>query len=240
MSNKNLKSFKLQIVIIEDDPAIATVLKYNLEQENFLVRAFKEGESAIEYIADNKPNIAIIDWMLPKKSGVEIIKELKTNSSTSKLPIIMLTARGEEDDKVKGIETGADDYLVKPFSIRELIARVYALLRRTDPSLFTDEIEYGGIKLSVSEHTLRYKGRSFSAGPTEFKLLKFFLENPGKVFSRQQLLDNVWYNALDVEARTIDVHILRLRRVLEELDPVLGSYLKTVRSFGYKFEMNEI
>jgi len=237
---KKLKKEKLQVVVIEDDVAISTVLKYNLEQENFLVMVFKEGDSAIEYLVDNKPNLAIIDWMLPGKSGIEIVRELKKHQATSKLPIIFLTARGEEEDKVKGIDTGADDYMVKPFSVRELISRIYALLRRSDPSLFTDAIEYAGVTLSVSEHTIKYKNKSFKAGPTEFKMLKFFLENPAKVFSRQQLLDSIWYNSLDVELRTIDVHILRLRRILEDLDPQLATFLQTVRSFGYKFEKGEV
>ena len=219
------------VLVVEDEPAQREVLSYNLEAEGFRVTTAEDGEAALLAVEEETPDIIVLDWMLPKVSGIEICRRLKTRAETRSLPIIMLSARSEEVDRVRGLETGADDYVVKPYSLVELMARVRTQLRRTRPATVGQVLEFDGILLDPESHKVHRDGRLLKLGPTEFRLLSTFMEKPGRVWSREQLLDRVWGRDIYVDTRTVDVHIGRLRKALMAEggdDP-----LRTVRGAGY-------
>ncbi|MBI1405347.1 MAG: phosphate regulon transcriptional regulatory protein PhoB [Caulobacter sp.] len=223
------------IIIAEDEDALATLLQYNLEKEGYRVLIAGDGEEALMVIDEQKPDILLLDWMLPKVSGIEVCRRLRQKTETRNLPILMLTARGEESDRIRGLDTGADDYVVKPFSMTELMARIRAVLRRIRPGLADDRLSHGDIIVDRVAHRVKRQGREVHLGPTEFRLLDHLIQHPGRVFSREQLLDAVWGSDVYVEARTVDVHIGRLRKALNnatEVDPI-----RTVRSAGYSLDM---
>jgi len=224
----------LHLLIVEDEGALVELLRYNFEQEGFRVSAAADGEEALVMVAEDPPDIIVLDWMLPHLSGLEVCRQLRRRPETRAIPIIMLTARGEEGDRVRGLESGADDYLSKPFSPRELVARVRAVLRRVRPALAEERLRFGDILMDLAAHRVTRSGRAVHLGPTEFRLLRYLLEHPGRVFSREQLLDAVWGSDVYVEPRTVDVHIRRLRRALNSssgADPI-----RTVRSAGYALD----
>ncbi|WP_323782487.1 phosphate regulon transcriptional regulator PhoB [Thalassovita sp.] len=219
------------VLVVEDEPAQREVLAYNLEAEGFRVAKAENGEEALIMVDEENPDIIVLDWMLPNVSGIEVCRRLKTRSETRGVPIIMLSARSEEVDKVRGLETGADDYMVKPYSLVELMARVRAQLRRTRPATVGERLEYEDILLDAETHRVTRSGEALKLGPTEFRLLSTFMEKPGRVWSREQLLDRVWGRDIYVDTRTVDVHIGRLRKALT----VHGGEdpLRTVRGAGY-------
>ena len=219
------------VLLVEDEHAQREVLAYNLEAEGFRVSLAENGEEALLLVKEDLPDIIVLDWMMPILSGIEVCRRLKIRPETRGIPIIMLSARSEEVDKVRGLETGADDYVVKPFSVVELMARVRSQLRRVRPSTVGQRLEYDDIVLDAESHKVSRAGKPLKLGPTEFRLLSTFLEKPGRVWSREQLLDRVWGRDIYVDSRTVDVHIGRLRKVLTEFggqDP-----LRTVRGAGY-------
>lgn len=219
------------VLIVEDEPAQREVLAYNLEAEGFRVVKAENGEEGLIMVDEESPDIIVLDWMLPNVSGIEICRRLKTRPETRAIPILMLSARSEEVDKVRGLETGADDYVVKPYSVIELMARVRAQLRRTRPAAVGERLEYLDIVLDAETHRVTRDGEALKLGPTEFRLLSTFMEKPGRVWSREQLLDRVWGRDIYVDTRTVDVHIGRLRKALTRFggtDP-----LRTVRGAGY-------
>ena len=223
------------ILVVEDEEALATLLQYNLDKEGYRIELSADGEEALIRIDEKLPDLVILDWMLPSVSGIEVCRRLRQRPVTRNLPIIMLTARGEETDRVRGLDTGADDYIVKPFLMSELSARVRAVLRRIRPGLAEDRINHGDIVIDRSAHRVKRAGKDVHLGPTEFRLLDYFMQHPGRVFSREQLLNAVWGTDVYVETRTVDVHIGRLRRALttaEETDPI-----RTVRSAGYALDI---
>jgi two-component system phosphate regulon response regulator PhoB len=219
------------VLIVEDEPAQREVLAYNLEAEGFRVVKAENGEEGLIMVDEETPDIIVLDWMLPNVSGIEVCRRLKTKSDTRSIPILMLSARSEEVDKVRGLETGADDYVVKPYSVIELMARVRAQLRRTRPATVGERLEFEDIILDAETHRVTRDGEALKLGPTEFRLLSTFMEKPGRVWSREQLLDRVWGRDIYVDTRTVDVHIGRLRKALTRFggsDP-----LRTVRGAGY-------
>ncbi len=219
------------VLLVEDEPAQREVLAYNLEAEGFVVQRATNGEEALMLVAENPPDLILLDWMMPHVSGLEVCRRLKMRSETRAIPIIMLSARSEEVDKVRGLETGADDYVIKPYSIIELMARLRAQLRRVRPSTLGMVLEWETISLDAETHRVIRDGQTLKLGPTEFRLLATFLEKPGRVFSREQLLDRVWGRDIYVDSRTVDVHVGRLRNALCAFgadDP-----LRTVRGAGY-------
>ena len=225
---------KPYILIAEDEDALATLLEYNFEKEGYEVGLARDGEDAVLLASERTPDLMLLDWMMPKLSGVEVCRRLRRRSETRTTPIIMVTARGDETDRITGLDYGADDYVVKPFSIPELLARVRALLRRAQPGLLEDIIRQGDIEIDIKAFRVKRKDKEVHLGPTEFRLLDHFMRYPGRVFSREQLLDSVWGRDVYVEARTVDVHIGRLRKALKKAggkDPI-----RTVRSAGYAFE----
>jgi len=222
------------VLVVEDEDALATLLKYNLDKEGHKVVVASDGEEALMLIDERQPDLVVLDWMLPKVSGIEVCRRLRAKAETKNLPVIMLTARGEESDRVRGLDTGADDYIVKPFSMSELAARVRAVLRRIRPGLADDRIRHGDLVIDRVAHRVKRDGKEIHLGPTEFRLLDYLMQHPGRVFSREQLLDAVWGSDVYVEARTVDVHIGRLRKALNagaDADPI-----RTVRSAGYSLE----
>jgi two-component system phosphate regulon response regulator PhoB len=225
---------KPHIAVVEDEAALVELLRYNFEKEGFRVTTAADGEAALVTVAEAKPDLVILDWMLPHVSGLEVCRQLRRKAETRDLPIIMLTARGEETDKVRGLEVGADDYVAKPFSPSELVARVRAVLRRAKPSTAQDLLTYGGLVMDLSAHRVLRGSRSVHLGPTEFRLLRFLLERPGRVYSREQLLDAVWGRDIYVEPRTVDVHIRRLRKAINA--PGETDLIRTVRSAGYALD----
>jgi len=222
-------------LIVEDEHAISTLLEYNFSQEGFETALAKDGEEALLMIAERLPDIVILDWMLPKLSGVEVCRRLRRKSETADLPVIMLSARGEETDRIDGLDTGADDYMTKPFSTPELLARVRALLRRTQASPLNDAVVAGDIEMDTRAVRVRRAGKDIHLGPTEFRLLEYLMRRPGRVFSREQLLNAVWGQDVYIEDRTVDVHIGRLRKALK-IDG-LPDPIRTVRSAGYSLEV---
>ncbi|NOT42893.1 MAG: phosphate regulon transcriptional regulator PhoB [Alphaproteobacteria bacterium] len=222
------------ILIAEDEASLMTLLRYNIEKEGYrAVEAF-DGEEALLVAAEDTPDLVVLDWMLPKVSGIEVCRRLRGRAETKNVPIIMLTARGEEADRVRGLDTGADDYITKPFSMTELLARMRAVLRRIRPALAEDIVSFGDVAIDRTTHRVRRGNREIHLGPTEYKLLDHFIQHPGRVFSREQLLDAVWGSGVYVDARTVDVHIGRLRKALiegGEQDPI-----RTVRSAGYALD----
>ena len=224
-------------LIVEDEAALVTMLRYNLESEGYRVSEAVDGEEAILLVIEEPPDLILLDWMLPSLSGIEVCRRIRRNESARDVPIIMLTARGEDSDRVRGLDSGADDYITKPFSPRELMARVRAVLRRSQPS-DNERLVYGDIEMDLARHRVQRGGRDLHLGPTEYRLLRHFLESPGRVFSREQLLDAVWGRDVYVEARTVDVHIRRLRKTLNEGG--LPDLIRTVRSAGYAIDGADI
>lgn len=223
-----------KILIVEDEAALVDLLRYNLESEGFSVSDARDGEEGYNKAAEERPDLILLDWMLPILSGIDVCKKIRSTDSIRSTPIILLTARGEEGDKVEGLDSGADDYITKPFSPSELIARVKALLRRAKPSAHGDSIQVGDVVMDLTSMKVRRRGKEVHLGPTEFRLLLFFMENPGRVFSREQLMEKIWGDDSDVEARTVDVLIRRLRKGLNfENEP---DVIRTVRSAGYSFD----
>ncbi|MDG1827285.1 MAG: phosphate regulon transcriptional regulator PhoB [Henriciella sp.] len=219
------------IVIAEDEKSVSELLRYNLEAEGYETAVASDGDEAMLLIDERIPDLMLLDWMLPKISGIEICRRVRTRQETANLPIIMLTAKTEEADRIRGLETGADDYVTKPFSTNELMARVKAVLRRIRPALMDDKIRIGDIEIDRATHSVMRAGVQIHLGPTEFRLLEYFAQHPGRVFSREQLLDGVWGSDVYVEARTVDVHIGRLRKAL--MSEGGDNPIRTVRSAGY-------
>lgn len=223
-----------RVLVVEDDRHIEELVRLHFTKEGFDVTSTPDGDEALVMVEERKPDVIILDWMIEGTSGIEVCRRIRRNPSMANVAILMLTARGEESDKLRGLETGADDFVTKPFSPKELVARVQALLRRTRPSLVAGQLSYGGIELDVAAHRVRRDGHTIALSPTEYRLLKHFLESPEKVYSRQHLLDVAWPHNEDIELRTVDVHIRRLRVALS-----LGGgpdIIRTVRSEGYSLD----
>lgn len=223
------------VLVVEDEEALAQLLKYNLEKEGYRVSLAQDGEEGLLMAAEAQPDLILLDWMLPKAPGIEVCRRLRARSESRNTPIVMLTARGDESERIRGLDQGADDYVTKPFSMSELLARLRAVLRRIRPGLAEDKIFVGDIVVDRVAHRVKRTGREIHLGPTEFRLLEYLMQHPGRVFSREQLLDAVWGSDVYVEARTVDVHIGRLRRALnkdDEIDPI-----RTVRSAGYALDV---
>ncbi len=223
-----------RILIVEDEEPLTLLLRYNLEAEGYAVETVARGDDAELVLRESVPDLVLLDWMLPGLSGIELCRRLRQRPDTQRLPVIMLTARGEESERVRGLATGADDYIVKPFSVPELLARVRALLRRASPERVASMLEAGDIALDRETRRVRRSGRELHLGPTEFRMLEFLMEKPGRVFSRSQLLDGVWGMDSEIDERTVDVHVGRLRKAINrprDKDPI-----RTVRGAGYSFD----
>jgi two-component system phosphate regulon response regulator PhoB len=220
-----------RLLLVEDDRPLAELITFHFEREGYVVTRTGDGEEALLLAEEIRPDILVLDWMIDRISGIEVCRRLRRRPSTANLPILMLTARGEEDDRVRGLETGADDYITKPFSPKELVARAAAVLRRVRPALAAQTLDYGGLEMDLAAHRVKRDGKVLALGPTEYRLLRHFLEHPGRVFSRQQLLETVWPHSEEIELRTVDVHIRRLRLALGEPD-----LIRTVRSAGYALD----
>lgn len=225
---------KPTILVVEDEPALITLLRYNLEKEGFRVLEAHDGEEALIVTKEERPDLILLDWMLPLLSGLHVCRQLRRDPETREIPIILLTARGEESDKVRGLDSGADDYITKPFSPAELLARVRAVLRRADPASAAETLSFEDVTMDLVAHRVTRGERNLHLGPTEYRLLRHFLQQPGRVFSREQLLDAVWRRDVYVELRTVDVHIRRLRKSLNEGG--LPDLIRTVRSAGYALD----
>jgi two-component system phosphate regulon response regulator PhoB len=222
------------IMIVEDEEALTLLLRYNLETQGYEVETIARGDEADTRLKEGTPDLVILDWMLPGLSGIELCRRLRARPETRQLPIIMLTARGEESERVRGLATGADDYIVKPFSVPELLARVNALLRRASPERVADVLSFGDIAIDREKKRVSRSGNAIDLGPTEYRLLEFLMERPGRVFSREQLLDGVWGSDIYIDERTVDVHVGRLRKALNRghsNDPI-----RTVRGAGYALD----
>ncbi len=226
------------LLLVEDDAVLAELLVWHFEREGYVVRQTGDGEDALLLAAEKTPDVVLLDWMIDNLAGIEVCRRLRRAESTANVPIIMLTARGEEQDRVRGLETGADDYVTKPFSPRELIARVNAVLRRVRPALAGEMLTYADLELDAAAHRVRRAGRVVPLGPTEFRLLRHFMEHPGRVFSRERLLDAVWGHDAEIELRTVDVHIRRLRKAINV--PGTADIVRTVRSAGYALDQGEV
>ncbi|MBS28255.1 MAG: phosphate regulon transcriptional regulatory protein PhoB [Alphaproteobacteria bacterium] len=231
-----MNSIEPNILIVEDEPPLVELISYNLEKAGFQSRIARDGEEAMLAIEEQQPDLVLLDWMLPYVSGIEICRRIRRNPDTRDLPIIILTARGEEDDRIRGLDAGADDYVVKPFSPSELIARVRTVLRRTRPAFDKDLLTYADISMDLSSHRVTRADAAVELGPTEFRLLRFLMEHPARVFSREQLLDSVWGHDTYIEPRTVDVHIRRLRKAMNL--PGTVDLIRTVRSSGYALEVD--
>jgi two-component system phosphate regulon response regulator PhoB len=223
-----------RLLLVEDDPALAELLIWHFRREEFEVEHTADGEEALLLAQEAAPDLVLLDWMIEGLSGLEVCRRLRRRAETANVPIIMLTARGEETDRIRGLETGADDYVTKPFSPRELVARVGAVLRRVRPALAGERLIYSGLEMDTVGHKVRRDGTAVPLGPTEFRLLRHFLEHPGRVFSRERLLDSVWGRDSDIEPRTVDVHIRRLRKAINEGGR--PDIIRTVRSAGYALD----
>jgi phosphate regulon transcriptional regulatory protein PhoB len=223
-----------RLLLVEDDPALAELVEFRFRAEGYEVVRTDDGDEALLLAAEEAPDVVILDWMIEGTSGIEVCRRLRRDKGSAHVPIVMLTARGAEDDRIRGLETGADDYVTKPFSPRELVARVNAIMRRIRPALAGETLSVGDLTLDATAHRVTRRGSIVALGPTEFRLLRHFMEHPGRVFSRNQLLDAVWGTGSDIELRTVDVHIRRLRKGIE-LDGVPDP-VRTVRSAGYALE----
>ncbi len=224
----------VKILVVEDEEALQQLLDYNLTQEGFTVTVVADGGEVMEMVREDEPDFVLLDWMLPNVSGIELCRQIRADTATRHIPIIMLTARGEEEDRVRGLDKGADDYITKPFSISELVARIKAVLRRVNPAIVGTVVNFADITLDRETMRVRRGERNVDLGPTEFKLLDVLIQRPGRVFSREQLLDRVWGQDVYVENRTVDVHVGRLRKALNkrgEVDPI-----RTVRASGYALD----
>ena len=223
-----------RVMIVEDEESLTAILRYNLEAEGYAVDTSLRGDEAESKLRESVPDLLLLDWMLPGVSGIELCRRLRSRDETRELPIIMLTARGEESERIRGLSTGADDYVVKPFSVPELMARIRSILRRARPETVASILEIGGLELDRQTHRIRRSRRELHLGPTEYRLLEFLMQKPGRVFSREQLLDGVWGQGVYVDERTVDVHIGRLRKAINRghaKDPI-----RTVRGAGYAFD----
>jgi two-component system phosphate regulon response regulator PhoB len=223
-----------RILIVEDEEALTLLLRYNLEAAGYDVDTVARGDEADVRFKERPPDLVVLDWMLPGLSGIELCRRLRARPDTRQLPIIMLTARGEESERVRGLSTGADDYIVKPFSVPELLARVAALLRRSSPERIADVLAFGELELDREKKRVSRSGRAIDLGPTEFRLLEFLMERPGRVFSREQLLDGVWGRDVYIDERTVDVHVGRLRKALNR--GYANDPIRTVRGAGYALD----
>ena len=228
---------KPTVLIVEDEPGLVELLKYNLERAGFDATAARDGEEAMTMLSERTPDLVLLDWMLPVTSGIEVCRRIRRSQESRNVPIIMLTARGEEGDRVRGLESGADDYVTKPFSPSELIARMRAVIRRSRPGSEADSLDFADLTMDLVAHRIRRGERRIHLGPTEFRLLRHFLEHPGRVFSREQLLNSVWGHDVYVEPRTVDVHIRRLRKAINE--PGEPDLIRTVRTAGYSLDQPE-
>jgi two-component system phosphate regulon response regulator PhoB len=228
---------KPRLLLVEDDRALADLLMWHFNREGYDIVRTADGDEALLLAEERTPDLVILDWMIEGVSGIEVCRRLRRRASTSAVPIIMLTARGEESDRIRGLETGADDYVTKPFSPRELLARVGAVLRRVRPALAGEQLSYGDLEMDVQSHRVRRGGKPVSIGPTEFRLLRHLMENPGRVFSRERLLTAVWTHDPDIDERTVDVHVRRLRRALNEGGR--RDLVRTVRSAGYSLDAED-
>jgi two-component system phosphate regulon response regulator PhoB len=226
-----MQAAKAQVLLVEDEPAQREVLTYNLKAEGFEVRSAENGEDAILMIAEALPDLVILDWMMPLMSGLEVCRQIKTRDDTKHIPVIMLSARSEEVDTVRGLEIGADDYVIKPYSVKELMARVRTQLRRSRPAVAGETLTFENITLEPATHRVSRNNHELKLGPTEFRLLTRLMERPGRVFSREQLLDLVWGRGIFVDSRTVDVHVARLRKALTQYDG--SDPIRTVRGAGY-------
>ena len=222
------------ILIVEDETDLSELMRYNLEAEGFRIVTAESGDEAVERIRDGVPDLILLDWMLPGLSGIELTRRWRSRDETMRTPIIMITARGEEEERVRGLATGADDYVVKPFSMPELVARIQALLRRSSPQLVTNTLRAGDLELDRQSHRVRRAGRDLHLGPTEYRLLEYLMRHPGRVYSREQLLDGVWGNDVYVDERTVDVHVGRLRKAINRGREV--APIRTVRGAAYAFD----
>lgn len=223
-----------RLLLVEDDRALADLLTWHFERESFEVTRTADGEEALLLAAESPPDIVILDWMIEGVPGIEVCRRLRRSAETAAVPIIMLTARGEETDRIRGLQTGADDYVTKPFSPKELVARVGAVLRRARPTATGERLAYADLEMDLVAHKVKRGGDTLALGPTEFRLLRHFLERPGRVFSRERLLDSVWGHDSDIELRTVDVHIRRLRKALNAGGR--PDLIRTVRSAGYSLD----
>jgi len=222
------------VLIVEDEAPLVTMLRYNLEREGFQVCEAADGEEALVQIAERRPDLVLLDWMLPLVSGIEVCRRIRRASETRSMPVVILTARGEEADRVRGLDSGADDYVVKPFSPSELVARLRAVMRRAQPDTGRDLLQFADVELDTAAHRVVRGGKAIHLGPTEFRLLRYLISRPGRVFTREQLLDAVWGQDVYVEARTVDVHIRRLRKALNADGG--ADVIRTVRSAGYALD----
>ena len=222
------------VLIVEDEPGIVEMLRYNLEAAGLEAGVAMDGDEALVSIAERTPDLVLLDWMLPGTSGIEVCRQIRRKADTRTLPVIMLTARGEEADRVRGLESGADDYVTKPFSPSELVARVRAVLRRSRPATDAEQLTFADLTMDLISHRVQRANRNLHLGPTEFRLLRHLMEHPGRVYSREQLLDAVWGHNVYVESRTVDVHIRRLRKALNDGDR--PDLIRTVRSAGYALD----
>lgn len=225
---------KATVLIVEDDTALSELLQWHFNSEGYEVRATADGEDALIMVREEMPDLIVLDWMIESLSGVEVCRQLRKAKESARVPIMMLTARGEEEDKIRGLKTGADDYLTKPFSPRELLARAEALLRRSRPALAGEMLSFSDLELDPAAHRVKRGGEVLHLGPTEFRLLRHFMEKPRRVHSRQQLIDAVWGMDKEIDERTVDVHIRRLRQALER--PGSPELIRTVRSAGYAMD----
>jgi two-component system phosphate regulon response regulator PhoB len=223
-----------RVLIVENETPLVTMLRYNLEREGFAVDEATDGEEALLHIAERQPDAVLLDWMLPLVSGLEVCRQIRRAPATRLLPVIMLTARGAEGDRIRGLDSGADDYVVKPFSPSELVARLRAVIRRAQHNAPDDVLRYADVAMDLTAHRVSRAGKPVHLGPTEFRLLRHFLQHPARVFSREQLLDGVWGHDSEVEMRTVDVHIRRLRKALNATGG--ADLLRTVRSIGYALD----
>lgn len=221
------------VLVVEDDAAIRDMVVFNLKRSGFSVLEAADCQQARVAVADHRPDLILLDWMLPDSSGVELARSLGRDEMTRDIPIIMITARSTEDDKVRGLDSGADDYITKPFSARELMARIRAVLRRAAPEGDSEEVTAGGLRLNLASHRVMADGQPIELGPTEYRMLKFFMTHQDRVYSRAQLLDQVWGSGVYVEERTVDVHVLRLRKALSRFG--CDGFIQTVRGAGYRF-----
>ncbi|MDE2227651.1 MAG: phosphate regulon transcriptional regulator PhoB [Alphaproteobacteria bacterium] len=222
------------VLIVEDESALLTLLRYNLEKEGFTVNAAHDGEEALLQLKESKPDAVLLDWMLPRVSGIEVCRQIRRTPAWRDLPVIILTARGDEADRVRGLDSGADDYVAKPFSPNELVARLRAVIRRARPAAAAETLRFADLAVDLSAHKVARGGKPIHLGPTEFRLLRFLMERPGRVFSREQLLDAVWGRDAEVELRTVDVHIRRLRKALNGGGRT--DVIRTVRAAGYALD----
>jgi two-component system, OmpR family, phosphate regulon response regulator PhoB len=225
---------KPRLLLVEDDRALADLLMWHFSREGYDIARTADGDEALLLAEEQTPDLVILDWMIEGVTGIEVCRRLRRKPATARVPIIMLTARGEETDRIRGLETGADDYVTKPFSPRELMARVAAVLRRVRPALAGEQLVYDDVEMDVDSHRVRRAGKAIQLGPTEFRLLRQFMENPGRVFSRERLLEAVWSHDSDIDARTVDVHVRRLRKALNHGG--LPDVIRTVRSAGYSLD----